>query len=45
MWLKFCILYMTKRRENMKNQAMGVNDIMNISKTQQVLQISGGVTF
>ncbi len=29
----------------MKNQAMGVNDIMNISKTQQGLQISGGVTF
>ena len=29
----------------MKNQAMGVNDIMKISKTQQVLQISGGVTF
>ena len=29
----------------MKNQAMGVNDLMNISKTHPVLQISGGVTF
>ncbi len=28
----------------MKNQAMGVNEIYNISKTQQGLQISGGVT-
>ena len=29
----------------MKIQAIGVNDIMNISETQQGLQISGGVTF
>ncbi len=28
----------------MKNQAMGVNEIYNIPKTQQRLQISGGVT-
>ena len=28
----------------MKNQAMGVNDIMNIPKPQLGLQISGGVT-
>ncbi len=28
----------------MKNQAIGVNEIGNISKIQQGLQISGGVT-
>ncbi len=29
----------------MKNQAMGVNETGTISKTQQGLQKSGGVTF
>ncbi len=28
----------------MKNQAMGVNEVSNIPKIQQGLQISGGVT-